>query len=794
MMAHQPHDPMSVVAVSPNYSQDQTVFVGTDALTVPLPVAEYVPLVSTNGGFTFTVMRGLPNQMMLSGAVSPGYVRDGTVFLGGQGGLWRSTDRGGSWTAVGGALLAADVQAVAMAPNFATKGVIFAITAGGVFGSKDRGNTWMRMGTPGPLASDLTAIAVSPNYAADRTLLAGSAADGIFKSTDWGNTWAPVTAALTLPAITAISFSPSFGADRTIFAATRGSGFLVSTDGGANWAAANTGITDLNATAIALSPHFAQDSTLWIATAAGGVFRSADRAASWSPCGTVGRPLSEQTATHFRTLAAAAGQNGPVLFLGMFEGLWISTDSGATWQYGDAFPTRVARAMYVSPGYPQDRTVFVSTYGGGTLWSTDGGQNWAFKNTGLVNPYTDAVTMSPNYAADKMAFVGTTAGLQRISAGSSRWQLMEALGIPTFPRSLGISPGFAQDSTIFIGTHLGINYAKYVDYHGKLIPNQGLFISVDAGNTWAPTGIGGPPIDSIAVSPAFPADRTVFAGSSYAGLFKSTDGGTTFAPLPIVAGDTCVLPVAVSPAYDADQTVFAATSHSGIYKSTDGGGTWRPIPGSVLSTAFAIALSPNYAADRTLFLGTMQQGLLKSVDGGNTLLATTLPDNFVTAVNFSPGYAQDHTVFAAGYGGIYKSTDGGSTWVYMAEPARLEEDRTFTISYQGSWPISKAQAASTAQLAVTTQTGASATLKFMGSGARWIGMKGPQAGTASILLDGILDSTVVLTAPQNQMQQSLWLKRGLACGVHAVTIVASPESGQSVTLDALDTWQDTCPH
>src|SRR5690242_18415186 len=78
LIAHQPHDPLSVVAASPNYLQDQTIFVGTSALTMPLPIAEYVPLTSTKGGFTFSVMPGLPNLPMLSIGISPGYATDGT--------------------------------------------------------------------------------------------------------------------------------------------------------------------------------------------------------------------------------------------------------------------------------------------------------------------------------------------------------------------------------------------------------------------------------------------------------------------------------------------------------------------------------------------------------------------------------------------------------------------------------------------------------------------------------------------------------------------------------------------
>jgi len=799
LTAHQPHDPIKIVALSPNYAQDGTVFIGTDALTIPLPVSEYIPLVSTNAGFTYTVMPGLPNQPMVSIGISPGYATDGTVFMGGQGGLWKSTNRGGSWAAVGGSPLASGVLAVALTSNFSTGGSLFAMTSSAIFGSGDQGTTWQSITTPSPLTAGLSALALSPNYSVDHTILVGSAANGIFKSTNFGRSWTQVTTGVTLP-VTGISFSPAFSTDQTAYALTQGSGVLLSTNAGTTWAASNSGITDLNGTAIAISPNFAQDSSLWISTAVGGVFRSTNRGASWSVCPPVPRPLSNQTNNHFVTIAAGPGPTGPVLYLGMYEGLWISTDGGATWQYGDILPTRLVRDLHLSPSYAQDQTVFASTYGGGTLWSTNGGTTWSFENTGLANPYTDAVAMSPNYLIDKMAFIGTTVGLERMAGSSTRWSVMTMLGAPTYPRSLGISPGFAQDSTIFIGTHDGISYPKFVTYNGKQVPNQGLFISTNAGQNWAPTGLAGPPVDAIAVSPNFPTDRTVFAGSAFAGLYKSTDGGTTFTSITIVPSDTDVLPIAVSPAYASDQTVFAATSHSGIYKSTNGGSTWTKLPGTDLLTAFSIAVSPNYQNDQTLFIGTLQQGLFKSVDGGNTLVATTLPGTYASAAAISPGYAQDLTVFAASYLGLYKSTDGGTTWVYTAEPARQEENRAFapftfnTIIYQGAWPLSKNSAYSTQQVASTTQSGASASLTFLGSGAEWIGTKGPTGGTAQVLVDGVLAATVSLHASQTLPQQTLWQERGLACGVHTITINATPTAGQTIVLDALDVWQDTCLH
>jgi photosystem II stability/assembly factor-like uncharacterized protein len=811
LAAHQPHDPMSVVAMSPNYAQDQTLLVGTSALTMPLPLSEFVGMKSTDGGLSFSVMPGLPDIITNSIAFSPAYASDGTAFMGGNAGLYRSNDGGGSWTWAGLSTGNQPVLAVAVSPTFTTSGVVYALTGNGIYSSQDHGKTWKRLPNPSGVTSGLTCLAVSPNYAADATLVLGTST-GIFKSTNWGGQWVPLTSGTTLPLVKSLAFSPAYDTDYTIYAVTFGGGVLVSGNGGSTWMPVNNGLTDLAGTAIALSPNFAQDSTLWVSTANAGVFRSTNRGGAWTLTAATPRPLSNQTKVHYVTLAAGNGPSGIVLFVGTFEGLFTSTNGGQSWTYCNTMPTHLVRDLELSPDYSNDQTVFVSTYGGGTVWSTDGGSTWSFKNTGLINSYTDAVAMSPDYASDQTAFIGTVFGLERIDSGSSTWSMMTMLNAITFPRALGLSPDFPEDSTLFIGTQLGINPPYYVMYNGQVYYNQGLFISLDKGENWEPTntpcnqpgtGCGklGPPVDSIAVSPNYPNDQTVFAAGVQTGLLKSTNGAAgpfaQVAPVPLTV-DSVVIPVAVSPDYANDQTVLAATSHSGIYKSTDGGSTWQVIPGTNLLTTFSMAFSPDYANDRTLFVGTLQQGLLKSSDGGASLQPTGLPGAFATAVALSPDYADDQTVFAANYTGLYKSTDGGATWSYAAEPSREEEERQFppgafnTIIYQGAWQVISDPAASTMQYSGTSETGDSASFTFVGSGVDWIGMTSPSGGSAQVALDGVANATVDLNTPDVQEQQTLWGVRGLPCGPHTVTITANLTAGQSINLDAMNIWQDDC--
>jgi hypothetical protein len=816
LRAHQPHDPMSVVAVSPNYANDQTIFVATGAVTQPLPVGEYLPIVSTNGGLSYTVMPGLPNQQMLSIAISAGYATDGTVFMGGVGGLWMSTNRGASWAAAGGTPLAANVQSISLSPNFTNDGIVFAATTTTLLRSQDHGSTWKALTNPTELTSNISFVAVSSNYSNDRTVLLGSVSNGIFVSGTSGAEWGQPSVEPPLSKVTSIAFSPAYATDETIFATISGSGVYKSTNNGGVWSAVNTGITDLTTTALTLSPYFATDNALWVSTATAGVFVTTNRGTSWAVTGTVPRPLSSQTNVHYTTIAAGSnGGSNVALFVGMFEGLWISSNRGGSWTYCDTIPTRLVRALQLSPDYATDQTVFASTYGGGTLWSTSGGAAcptgpdgtkgcWTFQNTQIPDSYTDANAMAPNWSTNPMAWVGTTQALFRISGGSFVWQQMADCNAITFPRSLGVSPNFADDSTIFIGTHSGQGYPVTVTCDGESVPNRGMFESVNSGFNWEATGIRGKAVDAIAVSPNFAEDKTVFAGSSVNGFFKSTNGGVSFTPITIAANDPGALPVVCSPNYANDQTVFTGTSFSGIFKSTNQGTTWTLLPGTSQLTPLSMAISPNYANDQTLFVGTLQQGLLISTNGGATFSQiTTIPGGaglaYASAVAVSPNYETDQTVFVATYFGIFKSTDAGLTWAYAGEPGRQEEQRQFangaffSIIYTGTWNILSDKAASSNQLISTDQPGATASLTFWGSGAEWLGKLSSTGGTAQVTLDGTVVATVNLNSSTTQEQQPIWVQRGLTCGAHTVTFKSTVGAAQNINLDSLDVWQDTCP-
>src|SRR5262249_10958002 len=156
----------------------------------------------------------------------------------------------------------------------------------------------------------------------------------------------------------------------------------------------------------------------------------------------------------------------------------------------------------------------------------------------------------------------------------------------------------------------------------------------------------------------------------------------------------------------SDHVVFVATATSGVFRSTDGGSSWSALPGTAGMAAVEIELSPAYRVDQSLFIATANSGLWKSTDGGATMTRVPVSDTFITAVAVSPAFASDRTVVAAGYRGLYKSLDGGVTWFRIQGPARLEE-QTLGIRYDGDWSFTSAYWASTWGLAVSASPQAS---------------------------------------------------------------------------------------
>ena len=164
---------------------------------------------------------------------------------------------------------------------------------------------------------------------------------------------------------------------------------------------------------------------------------------------------------------------------------------------------------------------------------------------------------------------------------------------------------------------------------------------------------------------------TVYAGTAEGGVWKTTDGGTNWLPLTDAQQSLAIGSLALDPS-DPD-IVYAGTGEanfngdayfgSGILKSNNRGLTWMSLgTDEFTGTAIgAIAVSP---VDSQSVLVAKFSGVFRSSDGGVTWIPTTLENVFVaTALAFNS--ADGKSVWAgvstfSGATALYHSLDGDS--------------------------------------------------------------------------------------------------------------------------------------
>jgi len=123
--------------------------------------------------------------------------------------------------------------------------------------------------------------------------------------------------------------------------------------------------------------------------------------------------------------------------------------------------------------------------------------------------------------------------------------------------------------------------------------------------------------------------------------------------------------LAISPNYDQDQTLFTFVDH--FLRSTDGGYSWKEIVNGLdyVDSLSDIAISPSFQQDKTMFVSSKGDGIYRSQDGGSSWVKVNT-GLFTLGVNLlavSPDYVRDETVLAAvAEGGLYQSKDGGRSW------------------------------------------------------------------------------------------------------------------------------------
>lgn len=118
----------------------------------------------------------------------------------------------------------------------------------------------------------------------------------------------------------------------------------------------------------------------------------------------------------------------------------------------------------------------------------------------------------------------------------------------------------------------------------------------------------------------------------------------------------------VACAMDADDRPISFLARSsGVYQSNDAGDTWHKVSEG---HATAVEVSPSFARDQTVFAG-LAGGICRSTDHGASWQTVSLgsPAPIVSCMAISPSFENDATVLAGTMeDGVFASRDGGHSW------------------------------------------------------------------------------------------------------------------------------------
>ncbi len=335
------------------------------------------------------------------------------------------------------------------------------------------------------------------------------------------------------------------------------------------------------------------------------------------------------------------------------------------------------------------------------------------------------------------------------------------------------------------------------------VNNGGVWKSTDYARTWNPIfdGQDTGSIGAIAVAPSDP--NVVFVGSGEGlrrpdlsvgdGIYRSGDAGKTWTHLGLRDGQQ-ISALAIDPR-DSNRVFAAVMGHPygpnaqrGLYRSIDGGASWQKVLGGDDDTgAASVVIDPNrpqviYAnlwASRNppwRLLDVLQLygkgGVFKSTDGGTTWnrLRGGLPDGIgrvgidVSRTNSNRLYAW---VNASTGCGIYRSDDAGATWRKMNSEERIcgrgDDFSGITID---------PTAENTVYVANTT------TYRSVDGGRTWTGIKGAPGGDDyhTVWIDPVNPAIILLAADQGATLSvnrgatwSSWYNQPTAQFYHVIT-------------------------
>jgi len=482
-------------------------------------------------------------------------------------------------------------------------------------------SSWTTVGPGGGDARSFGVVPGEPNH-----LYLGTTTGWIYESTDGGASWHHLARLghaddLILDHIIVDSAHPD-----TIYAAgwfpdREGGGLWISRDAGHTWTA-SAGLHGQSVRAFIQAPS---DPSILFAGTLQGVFRSTDAGATWHQIS----PPGDREIHEIESLAVDP-RNPEILYAGTWHLPWKTDNGGLTWHHIDRglIVDSDVFSMIVDPVHT--RTLYLSACSG--IYKSEDAGLLFHKINGIPSSARRTRVLRQDPKDREIVYAGTTEGLYKTDNAGISFRRMT--GADVIINDVYVDP--SNPRHVLLATDRG-----------------GVLASENAGATFAEsnTGISGRKVEALLVDRDDP--KRFYAGvvndKQYGGVFVSQDGGATWTHIADGLEGLDVFSLAQA----QDGTILAGTSH-GIYAlpAAPGSSAAAPDPPTSFNWQPMSTLANTVVKTVTQYIRGTKVNLEKKVKQPVTRL-----DARVNALD-----ADGDIWLASTDVGLYTSRDRGATW------------------------------------------------------------------------------------------------------------------------------------